>query len=66
MELKVRKKGIQKSMQKWMPKKERKVCQKATNIMPKWTPKSMFLIKLDEKIDAKIDAEKVMTNHEIR
>ena len=30
-------------------------------MMPKWMPKSLFLIKkIDEKIDAKIDAEKVM------
>ena len=44
-----------------MPKKERKVWQKASKMMPKWMPKSF---KIDAQIDAEIDAEKVMNINE--
>ena len=41
MEAKVGKEGIKKQMQKSMLKKDRKLCQKPSKIMPKWMPRSM-------------------------
>ena len=38
---KSRQKGMKKDMQNSMSKKYRKLCQKASKMMPKWKPKSM-------------------------